>query len=190
MDRPDWTYWLNRTLVEVKDACALSCDVSPEAFDKIDGRFVPTREAEAYREITRRIELANDAIRAGNLETRHARGPYYDREVALSEFRRWGESLPFPATFPAEFPAATPKPEAALPAANTWPWGTHETELLRHLAAAVGRFWKNYDPTDATTAPTNEEVVAWLVARGVANRNAQVMARMLRADGLPTGPRK
>lgn len=121
MDRPDWTYWLNRTLVEVKDACALSCDVSPEAFDKINGRFVPTREAEAYREITRRIELANDAIRAGNLETRHARGPYYEREVALSEFRRWGESLPFPATFPAEFPAATPKPDAAAIAATPEP---------------------------------------------------------------------
>ncbi len=73
---------------------------------------------------------------------------------------------------------------------NTWPWGGHETKLLQHLAAAADRFWKNYDPRDNTTAPTNEKVIDWLKTKGVGQRNAEVMATILRADGLPPGPRK
>jgi hypothetical protein len=71
-----------------------------------------------------------------------------------------------------------------------WPWGNHETELLRKLAAAADRFWQRYDHTDATTAPTNKQVIDWLKTKGVAQRTAEVMATILRADGLPTGPRK
>lgn len=79
------------------------------------------------------------------------------------------------------------RPQA--PAAK-WPWGDHETELLRKLAAAADKFWKRYDPAEASTAPTNAAVVAWLKEEGVAERNAEVMATILRADGLPSGPRK
>ena len=43
------------------------------------------------------------------------------------------------------------------------PWGTHDTELLRHLVSAAEKFWKNYDPTDHTTAKTNKVVSEWLV---------------------------
>lgn len=70
-----------------------------------------------------------------------------------------------------------------------WPWGDHETKLLRLLAAAAEKHWKLYDPTDASTAPKNKTVVTWLMAQGVAGRSAEVMATILRADGLPTGPR-
>lgn len=84
-----------------------------------------------------------------------------------------------------------PKREGAVPPAPTsWPWGNYETKLLRELAAAADKFWKNYDPADSTTAPTNEQVVSWLMGRGVAKRNAQIIATMLRADGLRPGPRK
>jgi hypothetical protein len=70
-----------------------------------------------------------------------------------------------------------------------WPWGKHTTELLEHLAAAAKHWWKNFDPSDNTTAPTNNDVEQWLMARGVARRTAQVMATILRADGIPPGPR-
>lgn len=76
----------------------------------------------------------------------------------------------------------------ALPATH-WPWGTHSTELLEHLAAAAKRYWKNYDPEDPTTAATNDEISNWLVSRGVKERTAEVMARILRADDLPAGRR-
>lgn len=74
--------------------------------------------------------------------------------------------------------------------ASKWPWGDYETELLRKLALAADRFWKLYDPADNTTAPTNDVVKEWLKNEGVSDRVAEAMATMLRADGLPPGPRK
>lgn len=74
--------------------------------------------------------------------------------------------------------------------AQAWPWGSHRTKLLSHLEAAARRFWVNFDPSDSSTAPTNEQVSSWLQTNGVSQRNADVMATILRADGLPTGPRK
>lgn len=71
-----------------------------------------------------------------------------------------------------------------------WPWGMHDTALLRHLAAAAEKFWTLYDPTDPTTAPTSETVAAWLVRRKVSLRVAECIAQILRADGLKTGPRR
>jgi hypothetical protein len=76
--------------------------------------------------------------------------------------------------------------------ANTykWPWGNHETKLLRHLADAGSRFWKLYDLKDPSTAPENSQVVDWLCERGVSGRTAEIMATILRADHLRPGPRK
>lgn len=78
----------------------------------------------------------------------------------------------------------------AEPQGLDWPWGPHSTNLLRHLAGAARRFWANFDPSDISTAPTNEQVATWLQAKGVSQRNADAMATILRADGLPTGPRR
>jgi len=72
-----------------------------------------------------------------------------------------------------------------------WPWGDHHTELLGHLEATARRYWQNYDPTDATTAPTNKDVAEWLMnERKLSQKPAEAIASMLRPDGLPTGPRK
>jgi len=74
--------------------------------------------------------------------------------------------------------------------AGPWPWGTYETKYLRELAAAAQCWWVNFDPDDNTTAPTNEQVSNWLQARGTVGKSlADKMATILRADGLPTGPR-
>jgi len=74
--------------------------------------------------------------------------------------------------------------------ANAWPWGAYETELLHKLAAAVARYWVRYDPKDPSTGPLSKEVTAWLIEQGVAERVAEIMAQIIRADGLRTGPRK
>ncbi|MBN2691850.1 MAG: hypothetical protein JXR43_08350 [Burkholderiaceae bacterium] len=66
----------------------------------------------------------------------------------------------------------------------------HSTTLLRHMFAAIEQLWTLYDPAEADTAPTNEQVEAFLTNRGVPKRTAEVMATILRADGLRTGPRK
>jgi hypothetical protein len=107
-----------------------------------------------------------------------------DSEVDLTAFATWANSigLEIPLNFPWQ-----PKMDLSV---TGWPWGRHETDLLRKLAYAADRFWKNYDPNDPTTAPTNEQVSDWLKSQGVAVRTAEIMASILRADGLPTGPRK
>lgn len=76
--------------------------------------------------------------------------------------------------------------------ADHWPWGAHETALLRQLAAAADRFWKNFDPKDHGTAPRNQDVIEWLTEpeRGVPKRVAEIMAQILRADSLPAGRRR
>ena len=74
-------------------------------------------------------------------------------------------------------------------ATQEWPWGTYETALLRKLAHAVSRFWIHYDPADPGTAPSSEVVSAWIQEQGVAKRVAEIMAQIVRADGLRTGPR-
>jgi hypothetical protein len=74
---------------------------------------------------------------------------------------------------------------------NRWPWGGHHTESLGHLEAAARKWWVLYDPSDLTTAPTNDMVSDWLQSeRGISREKARAIASMLRPDGLPTGPRK
>lgn len=73
---------------------------------------------------------------------------------------------------------------------RSWPWGAYETELLCKLAAAVERYWIRYDPSDSSTASTSEDVTAWIEQQGVSKRVAEVMAQIIRADGLRTGPRQ
>lgn len=182
----DWSYWANLATVHYRDACILSLGFDPRS---IKGNALP-RDLDAT--IKRRAAIADSNLGHGLPPHCTDADRYYDRHpgtgVRLAEFRAWGEALPAPFTFPGELPKATML--EPLAPASRWPWGDHETDLLQKLASAADRFWKRYDPTDATTAPTNDAVAAWLKEQGVADRNAQVMATILRADNLPTGPRK
>ncbi|MFC4307606.1 hypothetical protein ACFPN2_00795 [Steroidobacter flavus] len=71
-----------------------------------------------------------------------------------------------------------------------WPWGNHETPLLKQLVAAAEKFWRLYDPSDPSTAPTNTQVKSWLLERNVPDRVAEVFAQALRPPDLPPGPRR
>lgn len=91
----------------------------------------------------------------------------------------------------ADFVAKSYQSSGSEQAEGRWPWGAHHTKVLAHLEAAANKFWKHYEPSDATTAVNNDVVEMWLIQeRGVSGRIAKVMATILRADGLATGPRK
>lgn len=186
----DWSYWGNLAVVPYADACILSRGFDPR---EVKGNVLPPElEAELRRrESIAKSHLGHD-LPSHQTDVDRYYGVGKASGVKLAEFRTWAESLPSPFTFPDEFPKAAPVELGARAVApqGAWPWGDHETKLLRELAAAADKFWKLYDPTDPSTAPTNEAVVAWLKNKGVADRNAQVMATILRADGLPSGPRK
>jgi len=70
------------------------------------------------------------------------------------------------------------------------PLGGYETKLLEHLFSALDRFYGvNFDPKEIDSIPKNKDVSEWLRSKGVSKRIAEVMATILRPDGLRTGPR-
>jgi hypothetical protein len=184
--KPDWDEWRPSTHARLWEAAALACNISP--------RYVEHKGPLAWLDtfgqpssLAKLLDLARSSIAAGGiLRVKVKQGAALEEaEVTLANFAAWlnqAKHLP-----PAEFPWVAESPDFTR---LDWPWGRHSTTLLRKLAEAADRFWRHYDPDDPTTAPTNKEVIGWLTRQGVASRTAEVMATLLRADGLPTGPRK
>jgi len=105
-----------------------------------------------------------------------------DPTVRFSDFAKFARFKNW--ELPDEFPLPVAEP---LPAGK-WPWGNYETDLLRHLDAAAQAFWKAYEPGYPATAPLNDEIAEFLQKRGVAKRNSEVMATILRSHDVPPGP--
>jgi hypothetical protein len=174
--------WSEIVQAKLSDVVALSCDIDPGS--------VNNAPREIFAEYARRLVVADNHASAKTLEmawriTTFPRHPG-DDGVRLATFAKWSEQFGWslPSQFPRS-PASTPK----QPEKPGWPWGTYDTPLLKELAAAAEHFWaSDFDPK---SAPTNDDVIAWLVGRGVASeRNADAIARILRRPDLPHGPRK
>lgn len=184
--KPDWAAWKTKTHALLWEAAALACDIDPRHIELEGRRLIASLYGypEPMKEL---LAMAKSAVAAGGmLRLREIPSTNFERaEVSLVNFATWLIQIRYPV--PAEFPWAPETPDFTQ---LHWPWGRHSTSLLRKLAEAADRFWKNYDPDDPSTAPTNEQVTSWLIEQGVAKRNAELMATLLRADGLPTGPRK
>lgn len=181
---PDWAKWERTRKAKLWRAVALLCELDPARLEISDGRL-NTVLLHTPLKFHTLLGLAKTGIGAGLLKLEKLDPESLEEsQVDLTVFASWahGMGLPLPQGFPWQ-------PEMNLHVAG-WPWGRHETDLLRKLARAVDLFWKNYQPDQPSTAPTNEQVIAWLVDQKVARRTAEVMATILRADGLPTGPRK
>lgn len=180
--------WSKARQAKLWQAVALACNIDPSNF-QFKGLSLVGVLSRGSTEFEDLLSMAKSNIGAGGilkLVSLSNQG-LEESEVRLSNFTTWLNTTPYKDKAPAEFPW---RPEA-MPLSNMdWPWGRHETTLLRKLAAAADRFWKNYDPSDPTTAPTNQEVIDWLKDEGVAVRTAEIIATILRADNLPTGPRK
>ncbi len=183
--RPDWQQWERKRKAKLWQAVALLCELEPTRLEsrhnpgKLETLFVETPQK--FRSI---LDQAKTAISAGLLKP-DKRDPerLEESEVDLTAFASWANAsgLPSPEVFPWQ-------PEMNLDS-TSWPWGRYETEALRKLAQAADRFWKNYDPADHSTAPTNDQVSEWLIGQKVTPRVAKAIASILRADGLPTGRR-
>lgn len=184
--KPDWADWGSKKSARLWQAVALACDLDPNNFTTLGLPRMDRFFKHPPQEIEDLLMLAKSSIGAGILKPiALSKEALEESEVNLSSFTTWLNSIGH--QFPTEFPW---QPEVSTFSNINWPWGRHETDLLRKLAEVADKFWKNYDPSDPTTAPTNQQVSDWLKAQGVADRTAQIMATILRADGLPTGPRK
>lgn len=185
--RPAWDEWKSAERARLWEAVSLACDLDPSNFTIFENPRLDRFLKHPTQQIEELLLLAKSNIGAGGilkLTSKSAEG-IEESEVKLSNFVTWLNSIEHQP--PAEFPW---QPEAMTFSNMNWPWGRHETDSLRKMAAAAHKFWKNYDPSDPTTAPTNKQVAEWLKAQEVADRTAEVMASILRADGLATGPRK
>jgi len=182
--------------VELWEAVALSCSIDPGSgpgFQRLFD-FRNTLQSDTLSKFNSRLDIAEAHLLQGSLPAisrSDRRSQLCMAIVSLPLFAKWTQTT-FSTDVPQEFSelAASAPMQEGIATPMQWPWGNHDTEGLRNLAAAAERFWKNYDSTDPTTAPTNQQVIDWLKAKGVATRTAEVIASILRADGLPTGPRR
>jgi len=186
---PNWKTWSYIPDVALWKGVALSLNIEPpDDYDPITGAD-PFIEIEEYK-CRLLIAESNHGKRPGlDLVTINAAYPALSR-VPLQGFAAWACSIGW------EVPEAFAEigkqwmGQTKTKAYSKWPWGDHETKLLRKLAEAAHEWWSTYDPEDTSTAPKNEKVSEWLEDQGVSKRVSEVMAQILRADGLPTGPRK
>ena len=187
--KPDWEWWGNVDEVTVIEAVALSMDVDPNKlhYRKPPGTMGVVEVRDESPEFDKRFSLA---IR--NLKVLEARGRYDVDELencSMKLVKFTAVALSWNWKIPPEM-AALAEPDKRDAKILEWPWGSRETKLLGHLAEAAKELWSRYDPTDATTAPTNIQVQDFLINRKVSKRVAQVMAQILRADELPSGNHK
>ena len=198
----DWDLWSQMQKAQLWEAVVLSLDIDVAGHEVLIGKiFFPVsgqrgEDTEFLKECRRRMQIAQASMsfRGPLVPLALYSGALDDpkTQVSLPEFGAWALSLGWdlPARFPrAVLPVQGPAKGTTTAGAVGWPWGAHETKLLTELAAAARHWWANFDPSDNTTAPTNQQVSDWLQKRGATARMADAMATILRADGLPTGPR-
>ena len=191
---PNWRKWRHVPNVRLWEAVALSLDIEPDLVQWSAGW---ADGAPIYKEslsFNDRLFVAKRNLSTTRMlePTMIALGKPEQCEVSLAKFSAWACSIDWeiPQQLAECADQRTELNTAFVPLAEKWPWGDHETELLRKLAAAAHEFWSTYDPEQSSTAPKNEDVTVWLKSKGVSKRVAEVMAQILRADGLPTGPRR
>lgn len=196
----EWDKWARMPQIPLWQAVALFCEIEPSSLP-VEGvwRLAPVDSPASI--FWDRFEIAIAYQRSGSLKCVGDRGALHtDFVVQAGDFAVWwvDSGWLIPSDLYERWDAQAPgsASSAVLPAGGAWPWGSHETELLRWLAAAAKKFWVNYEPSDPTTAVTSDEVVTWLRkqqtsdGRQISLRVAEIMAQLLRPPELPTGPRK
>ena len=209
--KPDWKRWNAYDLLEVWQAVALSIDRDPASIAdhrkrRTSGlRGGPIRLFDGGPEFDKRLDILQSAydrhpsqfVRLNDPNAGFR--PFEQVKVFPEKVRDFFVSRGFDvpqewrlthSQLPEHASVGASQTNSAVPSGR-WPWGRHETELLRHLDAAARKWWANYDPDDPTTAPTNEKVAEWLQSdRGLtSDRMANAIATILRADNLPPGRR-
>ena len=206
VDPVNWDKWGRSDVVELWQAVAIATKHSPDGATCANAKA--SFGADFNEMLAVALSCAGASLAIHSVDEPDAFSGYGDdprtlerrTRVHLAKFREWSEGKGyaladrFPRVAKTSEPKQPAQPEnkatsAEVTPTSKWPWGNHETELLRHLDAA-GAIWKTkYDPKFPATAPTNDDIERFLEQRGVSVRVRQVMAQILRADGLRSGPR-
>ncbi|MFM0141284.1 hypothetical protein [Paraburkholderia sp. RL18-085-BIA-A] len=199
--RPNWNRWAHISEATIRELVSLSENIDPDKVEWGRGAEFGTAPAESQSFNDRLFVAARNAgigkplaIVSGPSEN-----PTIDATIMVEEFVAWAAKNRWrlPAALVEFFGEYNPpydpywdSPSASRSVPSKWPWGDHDTRLLRQMDAAAQKFWSLYDPADPSTAPTNKDVVEWLVTQKVTERTAEAMATILRANDLPAGRRK
>lgn len=66
----------------------------------------------------------------------------------------------------------------------------YTTRLLQIQSEAIQKWWVNYDPAEADTAPTKETIIQWLIEKGCSDRAAKAIDLIIRHEGRKSGGAK
>lgn len=194
--RPNWDVWLHVPVAILWEAVALSLGIDPKRVRMSDHGWAAGPDhflTDEGPDFDNRLLVASRNLRQEgplHLQVPLVGGPA-TCGVELGEFAAWALKIGWhmPQQM-CELGIAYRSNAVGEPASARWPWGDYETPLLKALAAAADRWWKRYDPTDATTAPTNDAVVEWLRKEfpdpPMSANIASAIATILRAPSVPT----
>ena len=140
---PNWEVWKTRQTASLWQAAALLCELDPNALahkespDRMLRLLIPTPKRLSSLLALATGNIGNDSLKVIKQDLEHPE----NSEVDLTVFATWAHTkgIPVPQAFPW-------RPVMDLSTA-VWPWGTHQTKLLRLLALAADRFWREYDPS-------------------------------------------
>ncbi len=183
--KPNWEDWNRKNKCKLWEAVLLACNVDPAIY----GLHGLTADFEADSYLTPvpadvRSLLSYVKIAVVNVDLRPVkRDPsnLMQSEIDMADFTAWLRTQGHQT--PDGYPWIASE---LIPGKYQWPWGTYQTKDLELLAKAADKFWKNYDPTDHSTAATNETVIDWLIQQGMSKRKAEIVASILRDEDLPT----
>lgn len=136
-----WRKWSRMRLACLWEAVALHCYLDPHYMTKASIKyFDDLPSGSAARFYQERISVATQHLSDGVLKSRYEpdHGLSF-RTVRLSDYAQWAQELGMP--LPPAFPREPTSKISTNVTAGKWPWGSHDTALLRLLAEA-GQFWK------------------------------------------------
>lgn len=196
--KPHWPTWLHVQNVSLWEGVLLSLDIEPHDHDYDDSdldyaaRNGSTSERAVWDDVRRRLLVARRNVGEGGrlLESLYPSSP--NSRVPLRKFAAWAMTVEW--EMPSQLSQLAEHEEKPI-STGRWPWGDYETDLLNVMAEAVKQLWSTFDPDQPTTAPTKDDVTAFLNKRlneiGYSNPDtiASAMATIIRHPKAPVGRR-
>ena len=207
-----WTRWAGVTEMALWQAVALHSFFDPEGIavtDEAALRVLGRLKAKLYSEPIRdeaveafleELVRCEGYVAGGNITypiCTQVRDPVELTQVNVAAFVTWlhwsQRAIPMATSTLRPGPPSTSHSFGGR--REAWPWGSHTTHVLYHLATVANAFWRRQDeggpsaPSDPSTASKRDVVAARLEELGVSKPTADSLASALRPADLKPGPR-
>lgn len=189
------TIWGQMPVAPLWKLVALQCGLDPDVVS-FNALYLNTGRGPGDAEwfYKQRLQLAVAHIENGTLVCTKRNDFLEKSEVQSGVYAAWSESLgpghELPPGFPRHLHSGTSAGDAGPTASKVWGKDCHQ-----HLDAVIEatRLWKtvedggNYDPLERTSAPSPEQMIAFLASRGVPSYLGKAVFTILKPSDLPPG---